>query len=239
MKKKAQLTIFIIVGIILIASISVFFIFRNSLNQEVTNPETENIRNFVLGCIDEVGVEVIEQIGDGGGYYSSSNKPTNLGLAIYYSENQNYIPSKKEIEEEISLYVEEKLFFCTRNFVDFSELDISQGDIKVNSLINDEEIVLDVDYFVSVSKDGNTDVLRDFEVKIPVRLGIIYNSILEIVQSSREDICLSCILDISLRDDLYIDMNDLSENEVMFVIRDEESKLNNESFEWVFVIDYE
>ena len=250
--KKAQLTIFIIVGIILIASIALFFVFRGGIKQEVTIPEAANVRNLVSNCIEEVGTEVIEQIGERGGCWKSdvgSRKSeegcriSDSGLAIYYSNNTNYIPSKKEIEEEINLYIGEKLFFCTKNFVDFPELDISQRNIKVNSKINNEEIILDVDYFVSISKENNTNVLKDFKTNIPIRLGIIYDSIVGIVRGSSGEICLSgsenCILDVSLKNDLYVDMNDMNDNQVMFIVRDENSKLNGKPFEWVFVIDYE
>lgn len=239
MRNKAQLTIFIIVGIILIASVSLFFVLRGGLTQEITIPETANVESFVRGCIEEVGVEAIEQIGEGGGYYFSPDISTDSGLAIYYSDNKNYVPSKKDIEEEINLFVAENLFFCTRNFIDFSELDIDQREIRVDSKINDEEVVLDVDYYIRVSKGESTDVLKNFKVNIYVRLGVIYDSVLEILETSREDICLSCILDTSLSSDLYVDMNDVSDEEVMFVVRDENSKLDDEPFEWVFVIDYE
>ena len=238
MEKKGQLTIFIIVGVILIASMALFFILRNSLGQDVTIPETANVENFVRGCIEEVGTDVIEKIGNGGGYYFSSDIATDSGLAVHYSKGQNYIPTQENIQEEINSYVEENLFFCTRNFVDFPELDITQGGIKVDSKINDEEVILDVDYLISVGKENNTNILRDFKISIPVRLGVIYNSILEIVQTSREDICLSCILDVSLKNDFYVDMNDVDGEKVMFVVKDENSKLNDEPFEWVFVIDY-
>ena len=238
MMKRGQLTIFIIVGIILIASVSLFFILRGGISQDITIPETANVQDFVSNCIEEIGTDVIEQIGEGGGYYFSSDIATDSGLAIYYSGEENYVPSKESIEEEINSYVEENLFFCTRNFVDFPELDITQGGIKVDSKINDEEVILDVDYLISVGKENNTNILRDFKISIPVRLGVIYNSILEIVQTSREDICLSCILEVSLEDDLYVDMNDVDGEKVMFVVKDENSKLNDEPFEWVFVIDY-
>ena len=238
MMKRGQLTIFIIVGIILIASVSLFFILRGGISQDITIPETANVQDFVSNCIEEIGTDVIEQIGEGGGYYFSSDIATDSGLAIYYSGEENYVPSKESIEEEINSYVEENLFFCTRNFVDFPELEISQSSIEVDSKINDEEIVLDVDYLIRVRKGESVDLLKNFKVNIYVRLGVIYNSILEIVQTSREDICLSCILEVSLENDLYVDMNDVDGEKVMFVVRDENSKLNDEPFEWVFVIDY-
>jgi hypothetical protein len=239
MKKNAQLTIFIIIGIILVASVALFFAFRGSIISEYSITDTSNVKSFVDDCIDEVGIEVIKQVSDGGGYYFSSNKSTSSGLAIYYSQGQNFIPTKEEIQNEISFYVAENLFFCTKNFVDFPDLEIKQSQIKVETKITDEEVVLNVNYPIRITKGDSSDLIRDFEKTFFVRLGVVYEVSKEILQTSREDICLSCILDISLENDLYVDMNDLDNNKVMFAVRDENSKLNGENLEWVFVIDYE
>lgn len=237
--KKGQLTIFIILGIILVASVALYFVFRGGIVQEYSITDTGNVKNFVDDCIEQVGIDVLKQVSEGGGYYFPSDKSTSSGLTIYYSEGQDYILPKEEIEEEISEFFKENLFFCTRNFIDFPELEINQEDIEVNTLIGDEAVSFEVDYPIRITKGESSDLLRDFEKTIPVRVGVVYDVSKEIVQSSREEICLSCILDKSLENDLYVDLNDLNENEVMFVVRDENSKLNDEPLEWVFVIDYE
>jgi len=240
MKKRGQLTIFIIVGIIILASIGLYFTFRSSIvKQEYTITDTSNVNRFVDDCIEQVGIEVIKQVSEGGGYYFSSEKSTSSGLAVYYSEGQSYVPTKEDIEDEISEFIKENLFFCTQNFVDFPDLDISQSEISVETSVEDENVNIEVNYPIRVTKGESSDLLRDFEKTIPVRVGTVYWMSKEIVQSSREDICLSCILDLSLENDLYVDMNDINDNEVMFMVRDENSKLNEENLEWVFVIDYE
>ncbi len=237
--KKGQLTIFIIIGIILIASIALYFVFRGGIVQEYSIVDTGDVKSFVDDCIEEVGSDVIKQVSEGGGYYFSSDKSTYSGLAIYYSAGESYVPTKEEIEDEISNFVKENLFFCTRNFVDFPELEISQEDIDVSVFFNEESVNFEVDYPLRINKGDSSDLLRDFEKTIPVRLGTLYDVSREIVQSSREEICLSCILDLSLEKNLYVDMNDLNDSEVMFVVRDENFKLNDEPLELVFVMDYE
>jgi hypothetical protein len=239
MKKNAQLTIFIIVCVILVAVVGLFFAFRGGIISEYSISDTSNVKSFVDDCINEVGIEVLKQISEGGGYYFSSNESTSSGLAIYYSQGQNFLPTKEEIENEISFYVAENLFFCTKNFVNFPDLEIKQSPINVETKITDEEVVLNVNYPIRITKGDSSDLIRDFEKNFFVRLGIVYELSKEIVQTSRENICLSCILDISLENDLYVDMNDLDNNKVMFAVRDENSKLNGENLEWVFVIDYE
>ncbi|MCW8965203.1 MAG: hypothetical protein OQK82_00740 [Candidatus Pacearchaeota archaeon] len=238
MKIKGQLTIFIIMGIILVVSVVLYFVLRGGIIQEYSISDTSSVKNFVDDCILEVSENVLEQVSQRGGYYFFSNKSTSSGLAIYYSNGNNYMPSKEEIEEEISFYVKESLFFCTKNFIDFSGLNVSQGEVEVKTFIEDESISFEIDYPIRVMRGDNLDLLRDFSLNLPVRVKVVYEMSKEILQSSRDEICLSCILDKSLEKDLYVDVNDLSDEAVMFIVRDENSELKEGPFEWVFVIDY-
>ncbi len=230
---KGQLTIFIIVGIILVASVSLFFMLRGGITQEFTISDSGDVQFFVESCIDEVGTEVVERVGAGGGYYFVPEMSVS-GLAIYSSKGENYIPSKEKVEEEISLYVAENLFFCVNNFADFTDVIIEQGDIEVITTIKNEEVVFDINYPIRISKGESVDLLRDFENTIFVRLGIIYDSLEELINLNKESICLTCFLE----NDLKLEINNVDENNVMFVIRDEVFKLNDEVYEWAFAMEY-
>ena len=72
-------------------------------------------------------------------------------------------------------------------------------------------------------------------------MGIVYDSIEKIIkeQLNHESICLSCILDVSLENDLYVDMMDYDEKSVIFIFRDENSIINNKTYEFVFANKYE
>lgn len=240
MKKKGQVTIFIIIAIILIAAVSLYFIFRDTFSSEGELPsDIENVYLFVEECIENTAEDVIYTIGQGGGYYFPPPFSTDSGIAYYYSNGENYMPSKKQIEDEISYFISSKLFFCVRNFVDFSEFEITQREIETKTEIKDEEVILDVRYPISITKGKSTTIIEDFEVEIPVRLGVVYDSVSGFLAEDVEDgICLSCLLNISETHDLYVDMFDYDNETVIFIFKDENLKLNDVAFEFIFANKY-
>ncbi len=240
MKKRGQVTIFIIIAIIIVVVISVFFILRSGLLKDVFLSESERIKVFVESCIDEVGSEGVYEIGRKGGYFSTPNFSTVLEIPYYYANNKSYMPSKEEIEIEISNYVNENLPFCVKSFSDF---EITQGEIKTQTKVEDEEIILDVEYPLTIKKEDSVSRIENFRnIEIPVRLGIIYNAVEEIIEEQltreSESICLNCVLNISVKNDLYVDMLDYGGGEIVFIVRDESSKINNEVFEFIFANKY-
>ena len=239
MEKRGQLTIFIILALVLVGAAVLFFAFQNGLIKQPSNPNTDRINNFVQNCIQEEGMETIYQIGKNGGYFFPANFSTNSGVAIYSSEGKIYIPSKKQVEDEISFFMDEKLFFCARNFADFPDLEITQGEIKTQTTMENEKIVLNVNYPIRISKDEDVSLLNDFKTEIPIRAGIVYNSVAEFMRNqTAEGICISCMLEISERSDLYVEMMDYDEKTTVFVFRDKNSKINNEEFVWIFANEY-
>lgn len=237
---RAQLTIFIIVAIFIIGLVIIYFAFQQDLIKQPLNPDVERVYNFVQSCIEEEGIEIIYRIGDGGGYYFPPNLSTESGVPYYFYNGQNYMLTKKQIEEEISFFMNELLFFCTRNFVDFSDLNISQDEIKTKTTIEDEKVILNVNYPITIIKNEDKTLIKDFKSEIPIRLGIVYDSVAKFLQAQigNEGICLSCLLEISEKNDLYVDMMDYDEQTTIFVFRDENSKINDETFVWVFANRY-
>jgi len=238
--KRGQVTIFIIIAILIIASVLIFFMFKGQIKQSLYSPEVESVYLFVDNCIDKVGLEVIYKIGENGGYYFPPNFSTESGIPYYYSKGRSYMPSKEEIEKEISFFVNEKLFFCTRNFIDFLNFEITQEEIKTKTTIKDNKVDLNINYPISITHGDSTSLIEDFKKEMPVRLGIVYDSIEKIIkeQLSNENICLSCILDVTLANDLYVDMMDYDNETIIFTFRDENSVINNKTYEFVFANKY-
>ena len=239
---KGQVTIFLIVSIILVSGVFVFFEFKDSIFIEDKSVSVgDDVYLFVESCIKEVGIEAVYWIGEGGGYISSPTLSTETGVPYYYYDEKDYMLSKIQMENEISNFINERLFFCTSNFVNFPDLDISQGDIETRVNIEYDRVVLDVNYPIGVSKGNSTDVLEYFnDIEIPIRLGIVYDSIRELIDIQLGDngLCLSCLLDISLRNNLYVDMMDYDDETIIFIIRDEESIFENKTFEYIFANKY-
>lgn len=243
--KNAQITIFVIVAIIIVLVIALIFFFKESFGKSLTQEEivfeqqVQEINSFVKSCVENSGYNVLYGVGQYGGYFFPSEFSTDSGVSYYIIDNKTDAPSKKRIEEEISYYVNEEIFLCVENFMDFPDINVRHGDRSVTTRIEDEEIILNVNYPLYITSSNLTSGLEDFEdIKIPIRLGIIYDVVLEIIQEQLEadNVCLSCLVNLGIENDLYVDMIDYDEDVIIFTIRDENSNIDNGFYEFKFAV---
>lgn len=239
-KKKGQVTIFIILAIIIAGGIIFYFSIKGS-EQESYSPELTGVVSFIKNCIEETGLEATYYIGQNGGYYSPPEISTLGKTPYYYYENENLMPSKQKVENEISNYIDKMLGYCIEEFVDFQDMKIDAKEIKSNTKIYDEEIIINVNYPLIIEKDNTLMQIENFnDIKIQTRVGIIYDSIKEIIkqqQKSKETICISCITNIALKNDLTIEITK-TQDATIFIIKDEKSEINNIPLKWVFANKY-
>ena len=134
--KKGQLTIFIVIAIVIIGLVIGFFIISKQQEKKgVFVPDVESVKQFVESCIEEAGNEIIYNVGQRGGYLFPPEFSTASGIPYYYSNGKSYMPSKEQVEQEISTFVNLKVFFCTKNFINFPEFEIEQGEPKTETKI--------------------------------------------------------------------------------------------------------
>jgi hypothetical protein len=239
MVKKGQVSVFIIVGIFLVLAIVALFFLRKPVT--TISPDVMPIHNFMQECIMQTGEYAIFQIGQTGGYYIPVEKSTLLGAAIYFDQGRNLIPSKQKIENEISAYMEEMMFFCIANLEDFEGFQIISKNPKVNTIIKNNKVVYEVDLPITIKKDRKTFYLESFEAETSVRLDMLYETIKDIVEEQflhPEEVCVTCITRIAEEKDLYFEMFDYEEGVILFSIRDENSKILEEAFEFKFAMRY-
>lgn len=249
--KNAQVTIFIIIAVILVSAVVIYFIASGISIKNLFSPKDEIIYSFVQECIKSTGGEIIYSIGERGGYYIPPEFSTDTGVPIYYENNKIYIPSKEQVGQEISKGLNEEMQFCIKDFKEFKDYSIKQGEIKTEARIIDNKIILNVNYPLTITKGEKTTYLEEFKgIEIPARLGIVYDAVNEITQNqltnkkyktdgkTREGFCMSCISKIASENDLYVNMITYDENTTLFVVRDDNSKINNAYFEYYFANKY-
>ncbi len=239
MRKRGQVTIFIIIAIIIVASTILFFIFRGKLGI-LESQANDPTYLFIESCIEDTGKDAIYFISRNGGYFFSPAASTSEGIPYYYYNGKNYMPSIERIEEEISSYIEGTLSYCTEEFVDFPEFNITEGKIKAKTTIKDEKIILEIEYPVTIKKGKTTIRLKNFrDIIILARVGTIYDSIKEMMQEQTDEgkICLSCISTIANREGFTVDMIGTQED-IIFTIKDEYSKIKGIPLEFKFANKY-
>lgn len=252
MSRKAQLTIFVIFGLIILAALTFLFFYKENifelysktsiLKSTSLSPQVQEIDSFVKSCIKDVGYEALYATGMQGGYFIPPKLSTELGVPYYFVYDKSYVPQKQTIETEIASYINSRLFFCTKNFASFKSFDIDQGRIVTRAEIKDNEVVLSVNYPITIAKDDTTFKLKTFkDIKIPIRLGLIYKAMNTVIKYQLEDktsICISCLANMPLEDGMHIDMIDYGQDTIIFTIRDENTKEYKKPYMLVFANKY-
>ena len=246
--KKAQVTIFIIIAIIIVVFLILFFSAKSGLFKEFNAgiiTEIKPIHNFIDNCVEQTGNNAIYHIGQTGGYFLTNTGTFNeVGIAYYFNKNKKLIISKEEIENQLSLYIDDMLFFCTRNFIDFRDFDVRQGEIETKAKIVKDKVIFKVVYPLTISKGKNTYFIKNFEKEIPSRLDTVYkvaSGIIEEQMLNFNGICVNCISKLAFENGVFVSMNDdiYDENTIIFTIIDEENKINEEDYSFYFANKYD
>lgn len=241
--KKAQITIFVILAIVVVTGLLLFFLARDNFNLLGVNSEIRPIHNFVQECVKKTANDAIYHIGETGGYFISPNNSLENNVNIYFDVGENLVPSLETIEKEITKYMDSMLFFCVKNFISFPDFEIEQGGIKNEVKIEEGKVVFNIDYPLSIKKGDSTYSIDKFDLEINSRLFTIQkatNQLTEYQKETPEALCLSCIEEVSADNDLYIIMMNYGYDGdvVIFEIIDINSKINNEDYRFYFANRY-
>ncbi len=207
--KRGQLTIFIIVAILIVASVAGYFVFREQLSQEQIPSNFDPVRTAFLSCLEEETEVGISVLSSQGGYIEqpefesgSSHMPFSshldfLGNPIpywYYVSGNNIerenVPSEEDMEEDLESYIEDNIRNC--DLSSYSEqgyeiaMDFPIGDVNIKN----DEVVVDLDMELSMNYLENSAVVSDHRVSIASNLGSLYDSAKEIYEYEQEELFL-------------------------------------------------
>ena len=148
--------------------------------------------------------------------------------------------SKQQIEKEISNYITRNLEFCIGGFTDFTQYNITRGKLNTAAIIQDEKVLVKLNYPLTIKKGESVSRIQDFETEVPVRMGIIYDIIKKYQDQEKpiEGMCFNCQVDELEAKGLSLDSYDYNNETVIFVLKDKYSIINNKPFEWIFANKY-
>lgn len=222
MPKRGQITIFVIIGIVILAIISATFYILNQSRINV-NEETETMqlpiqlqqeKNKIEQCFAEVLEEGALILGKNGGYIY--NKPENT---INYNNNEiAFIGSidKKRIENELKEYVLNELARCNEG------QKIKDAAIKIEP----EKILLEAVMPTILSVGDSSAEISHFESETELELGNML-AIIDEIKNDRD--CASCLMDLMNNYKMTAEINLVDKGKI-FVIK-------NENYEMEFATD--
>ncbi|MDD5253533.1 MAG: hypothetical protein PHG05_00310 [Candidatus Nanoarchaeia archaeon] len=207
MQKRGQITLFVIIGILILVVVGLFLFFReNSRNQSDMNSlMLEKFNPYVKSCLKEIGEKALLYVTRHGGYYKIPNEVLKSALLDipYYSVSKNkYIPSVNRIEDETSGYINENIKGCLSsislagNSTDFELL--AEG-VSVEIDYDKVKLALGYNLFINGSSyqkfNLEAEEFVDSDIKDLHKLSedlVDYYS-----KNNIEGVCITCLEDLS------------------------------------------
>ncbi len=192
--KKGQITVFIILGIVLIISVFFFFFIREKTAtftpDIIVPPEVAPVKKYVDACVTDVAENGLNIMGMQGGFIDLPDKiarnpasylsvdPYAIIRIPYWQYKTEYrMPSLEYMRQDLEDYINSNITSCaTRLDVFGDDFDIKAGkfETKVNFL--DNEVVVEFKYPLSIveKKGGKKVELENFLIRVPVRIKRVY-----------------------------------------------------------------
>ncbi|HJZ18784.1 MAG TPA: hypothetical protein VJ208_01650 [Candidatus Nanoarchaeia archaeon] len=195
--KKGQITVFIIVGIILVSSVILFFVFRSDLILQIPGGKGTSTNAFLSSCLEDDARASVNSILKNGGYvespfYASFKFDKEIEKISYLCYNQeDYLPCVNQqpallsrIEDEIKKSLKDKVENCfsdmTRSFED-EGYEVSSDYNGFEVILEPKKILIRTDSDATLTKAEESSRQENFEITILTRLYELTNVAQEIV----------------------------------------------------------
>ena len=213
--KKAQMAIFMIIGLIIVIAIAIGVYMANKsvdleepIEEIISKPST--ITEFVERCIYDTTVSGVGLIAFQGGVIYEQPEMLNMSVidvdAIVkygYYENKNVLVSITEMESDLENYLADALPICLNNFEAFpqetvktAKLTDGREDITAIVEIVMDKLIVDVNYPITYG----TTTVDEFILDVPVRLGYMHalaNAVIEKQILDADNVDLTFLSDLS------------------------------------------
>jgi hypothetical protein len=207
MRRKGQITVFIIIGLIIVISIFLYLYLKQRANyfqpEVVTPTEIMPIQQYVQSCIYDSAKDAINTLGMQSGFIeipadirrnpSSYLRVDPFGMLIrpfWYYRGQVRIPSEDYLKYEISQYVQDNLINCVGDFRAFAkQFDIVAGQARVTTSMGDKSVIVEVDFPIEIRdrKVRKITNIRKFKSEVPVRLKAAYQLAKKIMEAENNE----------------------------------------------------
>jgi len=251
MQKRGQVTVFIIVGIIILAvAAGIFYI--TSLTFEEAGDEayqeaqiiTSHIEVYLESCLEETTKTGLLFIAKQGAYYEPLIYKDFSYLQVpYYSiYGDYYFPELTRVETELANYVEDNFYLCS-NLSMFEEqgYNFTQTSYTVTPNIKTNSVDVQLDYPLKISKQSSETTLGILYAEIDTNFQEVHEtaeSLIELQKNVSNSIPLGDILNSTNETEFQFVTVHLNDDTVLYNLYFESSGLD-EPYLYSYLVTYE
>ena len=239
MARKAQITFYVIL-VVLFAIMVGFYIVINSVDNDkqeemqdiVEFKGADAVRAFVESCVKETTLTGLLIMGMQGGYVNVPQEHFSSvfsNVPYYYYQGEDKSPTTLKLELQLADYVSGTVDDCIYNFNAFRERGyiIETGNRHAKATIGDD-VVVELNYPVTVIKDVDRQTLNNFKYRANVRMKSLHDISQSILTKTFADpfsIDHSHLLELMKKYNLQIDSMVAENGVVIYAIDDPLSEL--------------
>jgi hypothetical protein len=240
MNKKSQVSIFIIIGLIIII-LSSFFYIRFNVKPELiidNGNEFKDVEKHIQECIKNSAIESIELLGKQGSLNPTAYIASERNMvSYYYFKGKGFVPEKKNIESQISLFIENKMYDCINKFSD-NVYAIDAQEIRIFSEIENDFISIKLETPIRVYHHGRRDDIYIPVIELSTNLKKIYDTSKEMIDNIIKDPNWIDLEEINKKD-LDIRMVVVNSSTIIYILTDNKIGLNKEPYSYRFAVKYD
>lgn len=245
---KGQVTMFIILGMILVIIISLSFILRNEISDAVARSEafrpvklqqeSRQLESFVAKCIKPIAEEALLKIASQGGYYETAFMGYDTyRVPLYYTPEKESVPAMPVIESAVSDYLSSEAEKCALGFSQFG-FDVRQLKKPLAEVSIGKKIVsVEVNWPLEIASNGETEKITSFSTEFESGFDSAYTSAIELYESQKEKslISLAELARLSTQKD-YVLYFDFVQDYVLYIITFDNLMIQDKPIVYTFAI---
>lgn len=251
MQKRGQLTLFIVLGIVLLILIAIMIYYRSSitetvnkniLQKQLTVPaDVQKVQDHVQGCVNDMSVIMLYQLGSQGGLLNPSAQngivTDNFAIAYGYNAGKSTLPTLVDFRRDFSNFMNSFLPQCL-GIADFGKLNVKGTKPSTSVDFLDDRVKVSVDYPIKVSEGETVYTLKDsYDLQYPLRVKLLHDvgdSIVKRTASDPKNIDVSYLLTLGVKVDIYPYDN----KTFVYSLEDTQSVYRNASYVYRFAVRY-
>ncbi len=176
---RGQVTIFVIVGLIIILGVFLLFYFQQivfNVPEHAQNPGDE-VRIYVEQCISNELDEAIYIVSRQGGYLYPEHfkfEPPYRTSYLFFN-NKNLMPSINESEKALADYIDRNIEDCV-DFSVFEALNITVDNPSSSTIITNDTVKAKMQWDIKIkTPSGEIETLQNFEVELYSYFGFLHS----------------------------------------------------------------
>jgi len=188
--KRGQVTIFVIVGVLIVSGITLFFLYRANLIPQIGGRGETNVNAFLNSCLEEKTKEAVRELSIRGGdlnpelsinfLFTDEKVYRNISYLCYTQNNLVPCVAQKpaiilDMQNGIKKYISDEAESCFKQML--SDFERHGFDVSSNSELRSfdvklmpKKVLIQTNSEATLTKSGETTTQKNFEVAVPSRV---------------------------------------------------------------------